>query len=288
MCVSEITKDSSGSISTSGAENFSDDDGESVVSSTSGISSKHSPVTPDRQFYDVDPSGRNKRHQLPQQPPQSSSNLSRSPGANARDMDSRDVYRERDFHQRHPPGGAPASGTQQRRELERGGSLEKAPPTGSMTKHGAERPGSGQLVERPRNSTRPAQVKRGKRRDYFDDRDRFDHTVAPPGGPRSPQYESGNEDFQELVDNNQISPRKILDDIPDSDLIDYEDDGEGESLVDDVDMEFDDSHVRVFIALFDYDPVTMSPNPDAIDEELPFKEGQLIKVIQTDLHYVLL
>ena len=36
--------------------------------------------------------------------------------------------------------------------------------------------------------------------------------------------------------------------------------------------------IRIFVALFDYDPLTMSPNPDACDEELPFREGQLIKV----------
>lgn len=36
---------------------------------------------------------------------------------------------------------------------------------------------------------------------------------------------------------------------------------------------------RVFVALFDYDPMSMSPNPDAADEELPFKEGQIIKVV---------
>ncbi|KAM9391512.1 RIMS-binding protein 2 [Pholidichthys leucotaenia] len=35
---------------------------------------------------------------------------------------------------------------------------------------------------------------------------------------------------------------------------------------------------RVFVALFDYDPLSMSPNTDAADEELPFKEGQIIKV----------
>ena len=35
---------------------------------------------------------------------------------------------------------------------------------------------------------------------------------------------------------------------------------------------------RIFVALFDYDPPTMSPNPDACDEELPFREGQLIKI----------
>nr|XP_006811794.1 PREDICTED: peripheral-type benzodiazepine receptor-associated protein 1-like [Saccoglossus kowalevskii] len=41
---------------------------------------------------------------------------------------------------------------------------------------------------------------------------------------------------------------------------------------------YDDSTVRYFVALFTYDPSIMSPNEDAIDEELPFTEGQLIKV----------
>ncbi|KAM4649199.1 RIMS-binding protein 2 isoform 2-T2 [Amazona ochrocephala] len=39
-----------------------------------------------------------------------------------------------------------------------------------------------------------------------------------------------------------------------------------------------DLSTRIFVALFDYDPLTMSPNPDAAEEELPFKEGQIIKV----------
>ncbi|XP_029423936.1 peripheral-type benzodiazepine receptor-associated protein 1 isoform X5 [Nannospalax galili] len=39
-----------------------------------------------------------------------------------------------------------------------------------------------------------------------------------------------------------------------------------------------DIPVRVFVALFDYDPVSMSPNPDAGEEELPFREGQILKV----------
>lgn len=39
-----------------------------------------------------------------------------------------------------------------------------------------------------------------------------------------------------------------------------------------------DRKVRYFIALFDYDPTTMSPNPDACEEELPFNEGDSIKV----------
>uniref|UniRef100_A0A452VDP2 TSPO associated protein 1 n=1 Tax=Ursus maritimus TaxID=29073 RepID=A0A452VDP2_URSMA len=41
---------------------------------------------------------------------------------------------------------------------------------------------------------------------------------------------------------------------------------------------YPDLPVRVFVALFDYDPVSMSPNPDAGEEELPFQEGQILKV----------
>ncbi|XP_056097155.1 peripheral-type benzodiazepine receptor-associated protein 1 isoform X5 [Rhinichthys klamathensis goyatoka] len=39
-----------------------------------------------------------------------------------------------------------------------------------------------------------------------------------------------------------------------------------------------ENEVRVFVALFPYEPAVMSPNPDAVEEELPFKEGQIIKV----------
>ena len=33
-----------------------------------------------------------------------------------------------------------------------------------------------------------------------------------------------------------------------------------------------------FISLYDYDPATMSPNPGAVEDELPFREGDIIKV----------
>jgi len=36
--------------------------------------------------------------------------------------------------------------------------------------------------------------------------------------------------------------------------------------------------IRIFIALYDYDPAIQSPNPDAEEEELAFNEGDLIKV----------
>ena len=52
-----------------------------------------------------------------------------------------------------------------------------------------------------------------------------------------------------------------------------------DSLVGSSEVEYDNSQVRLFIALFDYNPASMSPNNDAADEELPFCEGQLLKVI---------
>nr|CAH8846080.1 unnamed protein product [Trichobilharzia regenti]CAH8846082.1 unnamed protein product [Trichobilharzia regenti] len=37
--------------------------------------------------------------------------------------------------------------------------------------------------------------------------------------------------------------------------------------------------IQVVVALYDYDPATMSPNIDGVQEELPFREGQLIKIL---------
>lgn len=36
--------------------------------------------------------------------------------------------------------------------------------------------------------------------------------------------------------------------------------------------------VRLFVALYPYNPAAMSPNPDTAAEELPFVPGQIIKV----------
>lgn len=36
--------------------------------------------------------------------------------------------------------------------------------------------------------------------------------------------------------------------------------------------------VRLFVALFSYNPALMSPNPETMEEELPFEQGQIIKV----------
>lgn len=37
-------------------------------------------------------------------------------------------------------------------------------------------------------------------------------------------------------------------------------------------------NVRLFVALFSYNPAVMSPNPETMEEELPFQQGQIIKV----------
>ncbi|XP_028383454.1 RIMS-binding protein 3B-like [Phyllostomus discolor] len=42
--------------------------------------------------------------------------------------------------------------------------------------------------------------------------------------------------------------------------------------------ESEDTPVRIFVALFDYDPLVMSANPKAAEEELAFREGQLLRV----------
>lgn len=57
-----------------------------------------------------------------------------------------------------------------------------------------------------------------------------------------------------------------------------EDVGDTDSISGEISTTVDANAVRLFIALFDYDPVTMSPNVDSIDEELPFREGQILKV----------
>ena len=45
-----------------------------------------------------------------------------------------------------------------------------------------------------------------------------------------------------------------------------------------VESDTQSNNVRVFVALFSYDPITMSPNTEGVDEELTFNEGDLIKI----------
>ena len=221
------------------------------MSSTSGVtSSKPSPITPERGFVNHD-------SQKPK--PVKDGNL--PDGKYAQDADS--GYRDETYNLPNSP--------RRERHGSAGSSREPKP-----VEHPVE-------TERQISGHSPPQMM--KRRDYMEV-DPSAYEGIPAHHRPNPQLLSGgshrmspySSTYNEILDNNIITPRKIRDDIPDSDLIDYEDDGEGESLLDDIEMEFDESQVRIFIALFHYDPCTMSPNPDAVDEELPFKEGQLIKV----------
>ncbi|KAL3858376.1 hypothetical protein ACJMK2_012967, partial [Sinanodonta woodiana] len=81
-----------------------------------------------------------------------------------------------------------------------------------------------------------------------------------------------------LTSNDVITPYKIREDITESEIIDYEDNGDVDSISGEINPPIHDNHVRLFVALFDYDPVHMSPNLDSLEEELPFREGQILKV----------
>lgn len=65
--------------------------------------------------------------------------------------------------------------------------------------------------------------------------------------------------------------------------ISHDDSMESEYLEDDLaerdSIVGDARKVRLFVALFDYDPASMSPNVDEYEDELPFKEGQMLKVL---------
>ncbi|KAK3083880.1 hypothetical protein FSP39_004557 [Pinctada imbricata] len=68
--------------------------------------------------------------------------------------------------------------------------------------------------------------------------------------------------------------------IPQLDLTDYEvdDSCDVDSISGEINPPIEDNRVRLFVALFDYDPESMSPNVESLEEELPFKEGQIIKI----------
>ena len=294
-CVPEITKDSSGSVS---GPDFSDSEIESVpsaISSTSNISGMvsggkqpspmpPSPITPQENFFvpvEIDPvTGRPKEPRTPIRPGRMNSSDAgidtveshdHSNQKYGRDMDNRDGYRDD-----QGKGGQRGSQNTSQGSIS-GPNRPDGAPGDSPASDRLNRPVGG----RERDIITPDRDRsfdRGDNRQH-----RYDNPDAgkPPGRPYDDNYTT-------LEDNNEITPRKIRDDIPDSDLIDYEDDGEGESLLDGSELEYDESTVRIFIALFDYDPMSQSPNPDAADEELPFKEGQLIKVFSREIVFSVL
>ena len=79
-------------------------------------------------------------------------------------------------------------------------------------------------------------------------------------------------------DSNNLSPSDVLKSrtlLPNEE---FDEGSDRDSISGEINPPLDDSRIRLFVALFDYDPETMSPNVDALDEELPFREGQVIKV----------
>ncbi|XP_041350293.1 RIMS-binding protein 2-like isoform X4 [Gigantopelta aegis] len=63
-----------------------------------------------------------------------------------------------------------------------------------------------------------------------------------------------------------------------NDSEDYDDNCDVDSISGEINPPMDDSKRRLFVALFDYEPSVMSPNTDALDEELPFREGQILTI----------
>ncbi|XP_022101988.1 peripheral-type benzodiazepine receptor-associated protein 1-like isoform X2 [Acanthaster planci] len=113
-------------------------------------------------------------------------------------------------------------------------------------------------------------------------------TEQPPR-PSSPRKSSLGEDLQPAglmkpstykdydAKSNNDRQRKLSMDSRTDETGTYEDE-EDYSVSEGPEELFDDSVIRFFVALYDYDPTAMSPNVDAVDEELTFKEGDIIKV----------
>lgn len=85
------------------------------------------------------------------------------------------------------------------------------------------------------------------------------------------EHEQGNLDYQDTDQNGATSDQGYEEAVPSAEGQAPPDQGlEGGIAA--------EEQIRVFLALYDYDPATMSPNPDAEEEELAFNEGDLIKV----------
>ncbi|KAM7051155.1 RIMS-binding protein 2 isoform 1-T1 [Molossus nigricans] len=123
------------------------------------------------------------------------------------------------------------------------------PPSRATTQHTQASP---RVAEGPVILGNPAAAARANRADHGGRR--FPHGGAGPQRSRPAAVRS----IDEYGDRDRLSP-------------DFYEESE-------TDPGAEEPPARIFVALFDYDPLSMSPNPDAAEEELPFKEGQIIKV----------
>nr|XP_045367696.1 RIMS-binding protein 2 [Camelus bactrianus] len=169
---------------------------------------------------------------------------------------------EEDFGEQEEPGGIPRS--------------EDAPPS-------PERPRPGKCGWEEPAGLEDAQDAWRKSSDVPDSRATAQHAQPPPrilGNPVS-AGRAGRADrvARRLSRGSAGPPRARAGEGPDRD--EYR--GRGRLSPDfyeesETDPGAEELQARIFVALFDYDPLTMSPNPDAAEEELPFQEGQIIKV----------
>ena len=118
-------------------------------------------------------------------------------------------------------------------------------------------------------------------------RERQPVTVSPVPSPISKSNSKGH-GYHDNHNASAMSDIDVISNKAQSDMLnqsDYEEGGDVDSISGEINPPIDDNRIRLFVALFDYDPETMSPNVDSLDEELPFREGQIIKV---SLWYLLL
>ncbi|CAH1800846.1 unnamed protein product, partial [Owenia fusiformis] len=121
----------------------------------------------------------------------------------------------------------------------------------------------------------------------MDSRDGYRDTDPNPSqqsqNPKSPNWDQdskrGSSHYSNQSNNMDTSSGKtksrkmgIVQNMDVQDSLEYDEDSY------ESDIDFTEGEVRIFIALFDYDPKSMSPNAEECEDELPFKEGQLIKI----------
>lgn len=94
---------------------------------------------------------------------------------------------------------------------------------------------------------------------------------------RSPGPSPNNKSNSNFGYAGQVEPLELSKLNREQSDINYQE-SDDDSITGEINPPVDDNRIRLFVALFDYDPQTMSPNVDSLDEELPFREGQIIKV----------
>ena len=213
-------------------------------------------------------------------------------------MDNRDGYRESSPRQAHSKSSKQNSDScditdsvhkQRGIGSPRGSSSPKraSPRNSESPSRGKSPKGQGQkTLESPRDQQSPRKVSPreyggdpGLSRSLSGERIRSDSKRKSPQrslsagkSPVTSPLTSRDSNTNNLSPSDVLKPRTLL---PSED---FDEGSDRDSISGEINPPLDDNRIRLFVALFDYDPETMSPNIDALDEELPFREGQVIKV----------